>query len=298
MATTRTAERMGEYIGPTSSRVTALTYQRGEYIYEVQKATRSNLEGLRTRAIGFEGLLEYGPFRTPAEVTSNIQPGSEVIFASYRGRWRRMFGLPAKDVGVMTLEVKTATIEGRPIKVISTGVRAVAENFQKHGIGTDFVRDAILRHRPDAVTGRSRNWKVYRSLEKIDLFKNGSISPIDKPFPPEAPRALEQVLARSKIIEMDLQTGLVRDIYPKKKPKDFTPRKGHVAGWRIHDALIAKGVPPGGTNGLRYWVETDQDAIDAALPEYQRLLEPEPLTPSKRPLLQSIAEKVADFLQV
>lgn len=243
----------------------------GDFIYERFRVNRRNYWYLRYKTKPFEDELGYDEFRAPGEVIHNIQPGGEVIFVKpVRGR----------DIGK---EIAVATQELR-VGVLVTGVKIVRREYQGKGIGTHLAEDAILRHKPTAATGKTRNWRVIRAYEQLEYQGQRLIEripPIDTEhevsgtakkvhkLSDEAKEVLKVVLFPKELEGLDLETGLYpADTYPRIADfRDFrVPRNPH--GVRIYNAMREVGINPAIGNGLRYYAEVNQEVLERASAAY------------------------------
>lgn len=241
------------------------SYEYLGFAYEVQKVTRKNRGSLRFRVLPFEGELGYDSFRTHDEVRHNIQEGREVIFA-------RTLGRRPRDVGVVTQEVKRVEIDGEAKRIGVIGVKAILPNYQGRGIGTHLAEDLIYRHRPHAITGRTRSWRVIRVYEDTGLI--GPILPIDGVPTQEMQDVLPQVLNKAALKRLELTTGRYDgshgDIYPKADRRFLVPDPSNKGAKRIYDKIIGPeiGANPEDGDGIRYYAKVDQEAVDFAIRSY------------------------------
>lgn len=238
------------------------TYIHGEFVYRRFKVSRRNSYLLRLKAKPFEDQLGYDVFRSPDEVRHNIREGGEVTFVMpARGR------AAGKEIAVATREMRQG--------VLVTGVVVVNEQYRKTGIATYLAEDAVLRHKPIAVTGRTRRWEVQRTYESLEYQGNRVIpviSPVDTGgrLLEEAQRQLVIVLTPKEREGLDLETGLYPEgTYPRIIDlKSFPLPRNNPEGARIVDVLKEMGIDPKNGRGFRYYGETDQNVLNSASAAY------------------------------
>lgn len=242
-----------------------ITHVHNGFAFETHKVTRANMWELRHRAFPFEQILGYDVFRTPDEIRHHIQPRPgrlvEVVFA-------RTIRLHSKDVGVVTQELVDVSVAEQKRRVLSIGVKAVSPEFQNRDIGTLLLEDTLLEHDGiDVVTGKSRNPRVFRYLEKTPLIKR--IFGFDEDFTDEVVETLALALDKTAFKQItDLRRGLCIGIYPPADSRLFIASKNNEVAERIVAKLRERGVEPGGVNGLRYFAEVDKEAVEAAKSSY------------------------------
>lgn len=226
--------------------------------YEINKVTRDNRGVLRRRALPFEQQFGYpDSFEVHEKVVHYIREGGEVVFARTTGR-------RPKDIGVVTQEMRKASVAGRTARVLSVGIRVVLPEFQRHGIGTYLEEDAVLRHRPDAVTGQTRMWRIISMLQNTGFFSR--ISPFDGLITPEVEQILRGgVLDRRTLSAItDIRRGLCLGIYPPADREHFIPPPTSESGVRNYNRILILGAVPERGDGIRYYAEVDQEAVRAA----------------------------------
>ncbi|MDD5415678.1 MAG: hypothetical protein PHE48_01590 [Candidatus Daviesbacteria bacterium] len=234
--------------------------------YETHRVTPNNMWALRFRALPFEKQLGYDSFRTHDEIRHHIQPRPgrlvEVEFARIRYKGEMV------DIGVVTQEIADISVDGQKKRGLSIGVKVVDPKFENRDIGTQLLIDALLEHDGiDFVTGRSRNGRVYRYLEKSFLIEK--TFPLDGEFTPEIVEALRQILDITNFKQIaDLRIGLCVGIYPLADSALFIAPKNNPAAERIVNRLTELGVEPGGLNGLRYYAVVDKEAVMTARDKY------------------------------
>ena len=262
-------ERIDEYGGNLREmppRKFPITHAHNGFAFETHRVMRTNMWELRHRAYPFEQILGYDAFRTPDEIRHHIQPRPgrlvEVVFA-------RTIRSNPKDVGVVTQEIVDVIVAEQNRRILSIGVKAILPELQNHNIGTLLLEDALLEHDEiDAVTGKSRNPRVFRYLEKSLLIK--IIHGFEEDFTPEVVEALSQALDTTAFKQItDLRRGLCVGIYPPADSRLFIAPKNNEVAERIVDKLRERGVEPGGTNGIRYFAEVDKEAVKAAQSDYR-----------------------------
>lgn len=233
-----------------------LTHVHNGFGYEVYKVTRQSEFGLRMRVLVFEKQFGYiDPFLIHDKVKSYVQEGGEVVFATTLGRHR-------EDVAVVTQEIRRVTLEGQTEKVLSTGLRVVRAGFQKHGIGGHLAVEAITRHSPLYVIGKSRTWRIPRMYQETGLISG--IPPIDGPLTPGMEEAIRQILDRRTLAVTDLRTGICFGIYPAGESERFTRPDDNPKGAVIYDTLSARGFHPEKGDGFIYCTVVDQEAVESA----------------------------------
>ncbi len=283
--TTHGAERIENTDGSSkviSSDKFPIIATHGDYIYERHRVTSGNMWRLRRRALPFEELMCYGPFRTPAEIINNIQPGKEVVFARTKGLLvlgRQI--IPSKDVGVVTQQVKEVVIDGQPITVLSIGVKAIDRQYRRRGISKQFAIDAIVKYRPDVVTGQTRNEYVTDTYEATGFVLENS--PLDRPYNEKDRKVLQGALSKKVLARVDLETGLLHEgAYPSAEESQFSQ----------NIKLRALGVDPKKGNGVRYLAWLNQETVATAIAKDRLALA------GSRPLLEAIAERLSDATRV
>lgn len=238
------------------------THIHGDFIYRRFRVNRRNSYLLRLKAKPFEDQLGYDAFRSPDEVRHNIREGGEVTFV-----------MPArgKDMGK---EIAIATREMRG-GILVTGVVVVNEQYQKKGIATHLAEDAVLRHKPIVITGRTRRWEVQRTYESLE-YQGERLIPVISPvdtggtLPEEAQRQLVIVLTPKEREKLDLGTGLYPEgTYPRIIDlRNFPLPRNNPEGARIVNVLREMGIDPKNGRGFRYFGETDQDVLGLASAVY------------------------------
>lgn len=234
----------------------------GGFVYRRFKVNIRNNYLLRLKAKPFEDQLGYDVFRSPDEVRHNIRKGGEVTFVMpARGR------AAGEEIAVATREMRQG--------VLVTGVVVVNEQYRKTGIATHLAEDAVLRHKPIAVTGRTRRWEVQRTYESLEYQGNRVIpviSPVDTGgrLLEEAQRQLVIVLTPKEREGLDLETGLYPEgTYPRIIDlKSFPLPRNNPEGARIVNVLKEMGIDPKNGRGFRYYGETDQDVLNSASATY------------------------------
>lgn len=222
-------------------------------VYEAYRVTPNNRNALRDRVLPFECEFGYpNSFLIHEKVVHYTPDGGEVVFAKTQGR------LP-KDVGVVTQEIRRVSIEGQPVRVLSVGIRVVLPGYQRHGIGTHLAEDGIIRHKPDALTGQTRVWRIFNMYQETGLIN--SISPIDGPITSGMQDVLRGVLDRSVVLETDLRTGLCLGIYPPGESKRFIPPSNNQKGLANYNRMKEIGADPTQGDGIRYYAVVDQEAV-------------------------------------
>lgn len=238
----------------------------GDFIYRRIRVNRRNSLLVRLKAIPFENQMGYDALRTPNEVRHNIREGGEVTFV-----------MPArgKDMGK---EIAIATREMRR-GVLVTGVVVVNEDYRRKGIATHLAEDAVLRLKPVAVTGRTRDWRVYRTYERLE-YQGERVLPIiapidtDRRLPEEARRRLVVVLTSEERKKLNLERGLYPEgTYPRLiDKKKFPIPRNDPAGFRIYSILKEMGIDPSNPEdrgrGTRYDALTEQEVVDSASAKY------------------------------
>lgn len=234
-------------------------------VYETGKVTRRNLWYYRHIGVPFEDKLGFDVFRSPDEVRHNIRPGGEVTLVKpARGKDS------GKNIAIATREMRQG--------ILVTGVVVVNEEYRRKGIARHLAEDVILRHKPKAATSRTRVWQVIRTYEGLEYQGerlSKVISPIDTGgrLTQEAKDQLVTVLTAKEREELDLETGLYPDdTYPRitrtADLRNFAPSRNNLEGTRIFNAMREMGIDPARGNGLRYWIEFDQDVLEKASAAY------------------------------
>lgn len=209
-----------------------------------------------------EEVLNLAKPRTYAEVIRNVIRATEVVFAV-------TIEPEPKDIGVVVQTVKTVTIGGESLKVVMIAMRGVLPDYQKYGVGTDFVVDAIKRHEPHGFTGRTPNPNIFRSYKRVPQI--GEISPIDKPYSPKMRTFMAAFLSDAELSTTDLNTGRCIGVYPRGAERLVTYDPNDREMNRILKIMTGPRI---GANleegdGVRYWASvipdpTEQNTLKAA----------------------------------
>ncbi|MBI2596808.1 hypothetical protein HYW41_01515 [Candidatus Daviesbacteria bacterium] len=267
-----------------------LTHTHGGFDYVAYKVTRENKLSLRIRALPFEKEFGYAdPFLIHDKVRSYIKEGGEVEFARTRGVY-------AKDVAIVTQDVRRVPADDQRIVVLCPGIRVVFPEYQRFGIATHFAGEAITRHSPDLVVGKTRTWRIPRMYRDTGLIS--SIHPIDAPFTPEMQGVLRLILDRSTLFATDLRTGVCFGIYPPEESSRFIPPGTNVKGVEIDRRIRELGAQPEKGDGIVYCAVVNQDAVQAQIDS--RYFDQSSITsvqPTPRGLLKRIGS-VLDTLRV
>lgn len=273
----------------------------GNFLYERFDITRRNVWYLRHKAKPFEDKLGYDEFKSPDEVRHNIRSGGEVVFVRpTKGRDE------GKDIAIATREMRQ--------DILVTGAVVVNEEYQKKGIGTHLAEDAILRHKPEAATGRARKWQVLRTYEALEYLGERLVTVISSidtggKLNQGAQEKLPNILEPEERKQFDPETGLYRDdTLPRllgADAKDLLPPRNNPEGARIANALKNLGVLPELGNAARYWIEFDQDVlkkVSAAYHPIQGILVPRGSRPNRLiaaifglPIFASMQSSLASF---
>ena len=234
-----------------------LTHIHDGFVYEVYRVTSENKFALRMRALTFEKAFGYtDPFLTHDKVRSYTKEGGEVIFVKTRGHH-------AKDIAIVTQDVRKVTVNDQTMTILNPGIRVVFPEYQKHGIATHLAEEAIKRHRPYFVVGKTRTWRIPRMYEDTRLIK--SIHPIDGLFTSGMQEVLRLTLDRSTLLSTDLRTGVCLGIYPPEESSRFIPPSTNARGVAIDRRIRELGVQPERGDGIVYCAVINQEAVEVAI---------------------------------
>lgn len=235
--------------------------------YQVYKVGRDNMDELRKRALTFERHFGYDdPFLIHDKVRSYVKPGTEVVFAVRKMNWRDLLGSLTRrrdrysgDIAVVTQDIKTIEVGGEEKKVVAPGIRVVKPDFQQHGIGRYLAKDAIMRHQPDFVIGKSRTVHIPRMNQDIGLISG--IPPIDRQLTIVEERAVRQTLDKRTLDATDLRIGIAFGIYPPGDSERFMRPTNSVKGAEMYDRLRDRGFAPERGDGFVYCGVVDREAV-------------------------------------
>lgn len=228
-------------------------------LYEVHKVTRENRGRLRLRALPFEEQFDYGdPFFTRDKITHYIKEGGEVVFTTTMGRNTR-------DVAVVTQEMRRVIVGGQETNMLSIGIRAVKEEYQRQGIGRHQVRDTMMRLQPDAITGQFRTYRIPRMYQEIDFIR--SLTPIDAdaPITDEMRELVEAVVDKSTFKATNSGTFVAMGIFPPGESKRFAPPPTNEKAVAVDRRIRALGAIPERGDAIRYFATVDLAAVHAAI---------------------------------
>lgn len=257
----RTEDRRVPGMLPPSQR--PVTYIHDGFIYEVIQVNKRNVWLIRHELIPFEAELGYDYFRGPYELRHNVQPGKEVIIVK---------PVEGRDIGKPVAAVTQEMREG----TLVIGAKVVKERYRNQGIGSYLAEDAVLRHKPKDITGRTRKGAVIRIYEKLE-FEGArivdEISPIDTggQLSEHARQVFEAALHHSELRTLDLTTGLYPPgTYPKVVDiREFRPPRNNPEAQRIYSIMRGMGIDPYIGNGFRYDGKVNQEVLEAAAAAYK-----------------------------
>ncbi len=237
--------------------------------YETYRVPRDpiKLHELRLRAHRFEGYVGYDVLDASDQIRRNVQPGKRG--RQVEAKFVRTIGVNAKDVGVVIQAIVDVSVGGQKKRGLDIGVKAIDPGFRNRDIGTYLLIYALLEHEGiNFVTGQSRNGRVFAYLEKVrDLGLIGKIRGYEEPLTDKDLDVLEQTLSKTKFNKVNqLRTGLCLGIYPEADSKLFLAPEKDENAKRIVDNLEKLGVKPGGRNGIRYFADVNQEAVEALKP--------------------------------
>lgn len=195
-------------------------------------------------------VLNLAKPRTYGEVIRNVMRATEVVFAVTKEEEPR-------DIGVIVQAVKTIQLAGQSFKAVMVFMRAIYPEYQGSGVGTELSRDAIERHDPDAISGRTPNPNIFRMYEKIEEI--GKIRPIHGLFTPEQQIYLAILLPPKELETTDLRTGRCIGVYPRGAQRLVTYDENDI---RMKRTLQIMTGPKIGANleegdGVRYIAEIE-----------------------------------------
>lgn len=269
----------------------AIFYIKDDIVYEVHKVTRTNRRRLMRRFVPFESLFGYDDIFTDcAKASGNIKEGGEVVFAVKLGN-------QPQDVGAMTYMPRDITVGKQEKKLLLVGARAVKEDMQQKGIGTELGKIGLIRHTPDALVGITRTWRIPRANEKTGFLRKNKSMPLEEPLSPEAQQDLSVLMdARPGVLfsqfkrkYVDLTTGVCSEIYPPGENERFKPPLNNPRAIEIDKNLRRTGANPENGDGVMYYEPADKEAIETAKPGYIALdSTPEELRGSRRFVLTQV----------
>lgn len=272
--------RSGSFSIPPELEKPKVTHIHGGHAYEIYRVTRENKKPLQLRAYPFEGYAGYDVLDASKQIRSNIQPSKkgrevEVVFVREYDPKTNKIGV---EVGVMTQTIVDIKMEDQNRKVLDIGVKAIDPRLRDQGIGTQFLRDALLEHNGITdVSGQSRNGRVFSYLETVrDEGFIGEIRGYETPLLEEDLKVLERFLSKTKYKKVSdkevsqLRRGLCLGIYPEADPELFIAPRDNPKAVTVVARLEELGVKPGGVNGLRYLASVNQEVVEINREEYAR----------------------------
>lgn len=232
-----------------------------EYKHEVIQVTEERKWGLMARVRPLHEKLGFEPSRTEKEVYYNLRAGTEVSMIEKVGATPKEI----EDVAFVAQNiVDDLDIKGREMRILSIAAKVVAPEYQRHQFGTFLAQEAILRHKPNAVTGRTQNPNALRAYEKTGLLEE--LFPIDRLYPDSIQIALAVVYGRLSYMldrnvyeddSVNLRTGLCKGVYPGGAGRFFIAEELSPAAKRIYDRMKEIAVEFENGDGIRYWALVD-----------------------------------------
>lgn len=200
-----------------------------------------------------ESVLNLAKPRTYGEVIRNVMRATELVFAV-------TIEDEPKDVGVIVQAVRTVIIQGSPLKGVMVAMRAVLPEYQKTGIGTEFVIDAIDRHNPDGFTGRTPNPNIFRAYRNVPRI--GRITPLDGLYSPRMQTYMAVFLSPAELETTNLRTGLCKRVYPIGAERLFTYDPNDLEMVAILEKMTGSdiGAKLEEGDGIRYWASVIPDS--------------------------------------
>lgn len=273
-------------------------YRRLGFDFEIQIVTSSNKRPLELRARPFEKYVGYDEIDASLQISANIV--SSRLGRLVEVEFVRTQGYKARDVGVVTQSIVDIFAKSQKCKVLDIGVKSIDPKFRDYDLGTLLLIDGIVEHEGICfVTGQSRNGRVFRYLEKVrDLgLINGAIRGYEKDLTAEdIDEVLKPTLFGKKFQQVNkLRTGLLLGVYPPADPGLFTAPPGNEKAIKVVDKLKRRGVMPGGTNGIRYLAEIDQNTVEDLREEYRKTEVSDSSAPGDH---ESLLERLAGLLRL
>lgn len=257
----------------------------GPIDFEINRVDRFNRGSLRRRVLPFEEQFEYeDPIHTRGKVIHFVQDGKEVVFA-------RTQGPDAKDIGVVTQEVKDVVVGDQALRLLLTGIRVVLPEYQEHGVATGLAIEGITRHVPDIATGQTRVWGIIRMHEKTGFVRD-AIFPIDGPIPDLIKEALRLSLDKSILNRTDLVRGVSLGAVPPAPCERFVPPPNHVRANEIWRRMLRLGIQPSKGDVVRYAFFTNLNAVYETRVTGDVSLVPSPIQPIRTRFVDRIANDV------
>jgi hypothetical protein len=241
--------------------------------YEVFRVGRENQNVLRLRALDFERHFGYSdPFLVHDKVRSNVKAGTEVVFAVRRRNWQDLSAALGgrdtnhnRDIAIVTQDIRTVMVGGKEIKVVAPGIRVVKPDFQQGGIGRHLAEEAIIRHSPDFLVGKSRTVRIPRMYEQTGLISG--IPPVTEALTDEEAVVVSHILDKRTIAATDLRTGIALGIYPPSESDRLLRPDNSSRGAEIYDSLVARGFNPERGDGFVYCAVVDHEAVKRKIDE-------------------------------
>ena len=232
------------------------------YKHEVIQVTEENKWGLMARVRPLHEKLGWEPSRTEKEVYFHLREGTEVSLIT-------ALGSTPEDVAFVIQNMVGLDVNGKQKReVLSIAAKVIAPEYQRHQFGTFLAQEAILRHKPAIVTGRTANPNAMRAYEKTNLIE--VLLPIDRLYTERLQidlavfyGELSHMLGRNVYEDdsINLRTGLCKGVYPPGASELFVVEELGPGARRIYDRMVgpeigAKLKKDGNDDmidGVRYW---------------------------------------------
>ncbi len=175
------------------------------YHFEHEEVTKENRFKVMGRVFPFHEQLALAKGRELEELHNNVEEGGEVVFAV-------LDGPEPKDIAVVVGRLKPVTLSGEQYRVYIRYLRAVAPDFQRHGVATALTDEIVERLKPDGFEGRTPNPYVYRADEKSE--KIAIIHPIHRLHDIKTSSLMAVTLPETYLRGLDYITGRCVKAYP------------------------------------------------------------------------------------
>lgn len=125
-----------------------------KFDFDYDRINNQTVGDQRRRVLPIYETYHIDRLTSPLEFKGYIQPGMHLeVVSTQEPR--------PVEVGYQSYRLKELMLGGQVITVLDIGSKVISPDYQHEGIGTQLSKNAILRHRPNIVTGETANPNAY-----------------------------------------------------------------------------------------------------------------------------------------